>query len=383
MSNAVQYKPGLLVCNEAPVGILSTHGAQKRIAQSAQAPYTRLMTTTLRAAGFLALALLVGAASYYYPSFSNVAAVSAAQEPTVVRWLIGHQPTYLFEKSNTVFADEVARRSGGTLRLEVLTPEDFGITGRDLTREEIARFMSENKADVSSVYVGALAEAQSTAVFSVPFLFRDYPHVDRFIESDMGRSVLVDISESTPFSALAFTFSGGFISIASQDPKVKSVSDLKERRIAYNAFGTELTGANIAALGAVPAQVSAEVETPTEVLVTYTRLGEREATSIKSIIDVFHEVYATTMIASDSFMGRLTQEERNALTEAAVTAAAVERQDSIQFAAETRQKLLDTGVQVTSLSGSEKATLVKQLQAAYGAAREKIGLDLIDAVAAM
>ena len=371
------------MCNETPVGILSTHGAQKRIAQSAQALYTRLMTTTLRAAGFLALALLVGAASYYYPSFSNVAAVSAAQEPTAVRWLIGHQPTYLFEKSNTVFADEVARRSGGTLRLEVLTPEDFGITGRDLTREEIARFMSENKADVSSVYVGALAEAQSTAVFSVPFLFRDYPHVDRFIESDMGRSVLVDISESTPFSALAFTFSGGFISIASQDPKVKSVSDLKERRIAYNAFGTELTGANIAALGAVPAQVSAEVETPTEVLVTYTRLGEREATSIKSIIDVFHEVYATTIIASDSFMGRLTQEERNALTEAAVTAAAVERQDSIQFAAETRQKLLDTGVQVTSLSGSEKATLVKQLQAAYGAAREKISIDLIDAIAAM
>jgi len=371
------------VCNEAPVGILSTHGAQKRIAQSAQALYTRLMTTTLRAAGFLALALLVGAASYYYPSFSNVAAVSAAQEPTAVRWLIGHQPTTLFEKSNTVFADELIRRSGGMLRLEVLTPEDFGIIGRDLTREEVARFMAENKADVSSLYVGTLSEAQSIAVFSVPFLFRDYPHIERFIENEAGRSVLADISESTPFTALAFTFSGGFVSIASQDPKIASPADLKDRHIAVSTIRTDLTRGNIEGIGAVPVQVTADTETPKEVLVTYTRLGEREVDSIKSIIDVFHEVYATTIIASDSFMGRLTQEERNAVTEAAVAAAVVERQDSIQLAAETRQKLIDSGVRVTTLSDTERSSLVQQLEAAYRAAREKIGTDLVDAIAAM
>lgn len=332
----------------------------------------------------LAIAGFIGTRSL--PRFPQPAA-AAAGKPIEVRWLLAHQPTELFSKAAAVFADDLAKDSGGTMELSVILPKDLGYTG-DIPTADVMQILQNGKAELGTTYVvGIAGEDPELNVLNLPYLFTDYASATKVLDGDAGKELLATIGENTPARGLAFTYSGGFRIIVSNTP-IRTAADFKGLHIA--TAGGPVAEEALKALGATPIPVTIgasgapePVASADAVETTYTRLsgalGEPPF-RFKYISDTYHSLFLTAILASKSFYDTLTPAQQDALMRAAQDAAAVERQDSIALGAQTRTDIQKEGVTVIVPSQDALAALKQKLQPVYGTFAPQFGQNTIDAI---
>lgn len=338
--------------------------------------------TSLATLGIVALFLAVFWFSGGSP-VSNTAAASGT-ETKVVRFLIAHEPVSVFERSNKVFKDELEKLSGGAMTFEVLTAEDFGVTGRDLTQTEVYALMDAGEVDVSSMQAASFSrEVPKTDIFLMPFLFKGYDTIVDFFNSNEGEEVLGEISDETRVTALAYTFSGGFRVIMLKDPNA-TLEDIKGKEIA--GLGNGITQEGLAVLGAKAVAVNEET-TRSETAgidgaeVSYTRFSALDRpTSMQSVVETGMSVLVTMLVADDTFFNSLTQDEQDVLMGAALAAAEVERDDSIALANQTKSDLISQGVSIQELSEQTREALREDSAGVYEAFSSSIGSSFLQAV---
>lgn len=333
----------------------------------------------------LALFIVAAAVFAFGNTPLNVFAATSSDDRIVVRFLIAHQPVSVFERSNKIFVDELQRLSDGAMTVEILTPADLGKPGGDISREEVYELMDSGEIHMSSMATTALApEAPRVGIFSLPFLFKNYDTLNSFLGSSEGAEVLQDVSDNTRTHALAYTFSGGFRSIALRDSGVDSLGDLSGARIASS--GGDIAKSTLESLGLVFESVGADTASHDTsdvdgVEVTYTRLSSlTEQTSMRSIIDTGHSVLVTMMLADDAFFNGLDASQQHALLSAAQKAAAAEREDSEALAGETREMLSESSIVITPVSTEVRATLREASAAVYDRFESRFGEDFLTAV---
>jgi TRAP-type C4-dicarboxylate transport system substrate-binding protein len=278
---------------------------------------------------------------------------AASDSPRVITMVIAHKPYSVFERSNEIFAQELHRLSSGSLELRVISPIELGReTDADIPKDEILELMRRGDVQVSTAVVSAFeGTVPEASALDRSFAFDNYSDVAGFLDGEEGESLLSRVSASSPVEALAFTFSGGFRSVALRDPSAASLADIAHQRISHS--GGAATNKTLALLGASPADGASD-----GVEFTYTRVSEMaEPFTYPTIIETRHGVLATMILVDDVFMASLSEKERMALRQAAQAAAIAERDDSIALAAKVKEQLRESGVRIIEVADETRARL--------------------------
>lgn len=284
---------------------------------------------------------------------------------TKIRWVVAHDPLYLFLRAAEDFQAEVnARSKDHKIEVEIMTPSQYAERyneGKYVPRQELFTLMHEGKIEMSQMVTTTLAAKfnKDMHVLDMPFLFEDHEHATRALEGAPGQQLLASFSPESRIRGLAFTYSGGFRCVpAGKD--VTSLADLagEHIRTGMNPIARD----TFAALGATPVSMELE-EMNMAVRDGYVVGGESawpriypcdQNTFSKSVVDTGHSLFLTSIIVSDNFWNTLSPELQQIISEAAVAAGRTERERSIQDGDDAKVKLAQEGIAVVELSAAEK-----------------------------
>jgi TRAP-type C4-dicarboxylate transport system substrate-binding protein len=308
---------------------------------------------------------------------------------TKIRWVVAHDPLYLFLRAAKDFQAEVnARSKDHKIEVEIMTPVQYAERyndGKYIPRQQLFTLMHEGKIEMSQMVTTTLAAKfnPDMHILDMPFLFKDHDHATRALEGNPGKQLLSSFSKESNIRGLAFTYSGGFRCVPA-GKNVKSLADL--------AGETIRTGMNpmardtFAAIGAKPMSMELE-EMNVAVRDGYVIGGESawpriypcdQNTFSKSVVDTGHSLFLTSIIVSDNFWSTLSPELQQIIAEAAIAAGRTERRRSIEDGADAMVKCEQEGIKVIKISDEERENFKKVTEPLYD--KYKFAPGLLDAI---
>ena len=282
-----------------------------------------------------------------------------------IKWLIAHEPVVLFLRTAKAFAEEVRQSTDGQIDIEIYTAREYANEFNGGVKENPMVYMERGELEMSQLHISQLWKWNVPAFMALelPFLFKDHDHATRVLEGEIGQSMLTELKEKSPARGLAFTYSGGFRVVAS-DKEIESLADFKNLSF-YT--GTNPIGLDtIEAIGGCPEAHAIEdywISLHTEgdkhdaVDTTVPRvLATVEKTRKRFITNTKHSLFLTSIIVSETFWNSLEDELKEKLAKAAINAARLERQWSIEDTESiVNQDPAVTGVTYKELSDEEMA----------------------------
>jgi TRAP-type C4-dicarboxylate transport system substrate-binding protein len=296
-------------------------------------------------------------------------------KPQKIRWLIAHEPVKLFLRTAEAFAEKIAELTDNQYELDIFTAADYHtkykIFDKTATQLEFSKDLNgpmveidNGDVEMSQLHISEIGMWHHSDFFALemPFLFRDHDHAARVFEGTIGKSLLDGLAERSPARGLAFTYSGGFRCIAS-DNKLNGLDDLKN--LTFTTGVNPIAIDTVEALGSVAqakpirdhyknsaetAQSSNIIETTIpRYLAQFTNTNKRYLTNTK------HSLFLTSIIISNKFWDSLDQDTQAAFQEAALYASKLERKWSVDeaeaFAAKEDHD--DIGVTYNELSDAD------------------------------
>jgi len=307
-------------------------------------------------------------------------------EPKIVSWVIAHEPVHLFVRTARAFADEIEKTSKGKLIVEILTVEDY------LKKDDKAYLDSHGNLSIDSIFNaledGRVAMSQTiTSSFGwinknflaldLPFLFKDHDHVTSVMEGSVGRELCESLSERSGMKGLAFTYSGGYRIIGSNRP-IDTLTALQQSSVRIGP--NPVNYVTMKALGANPKQLR-QVGYGYDVIeqgstdVTETTYLRFKGTHI---LKTQHNMYMTTIAVSTKFWNELDAETQELFQAAAVKAAQIERQWSIEDCDKFERECAENGVEIHELTASEREQFKDMTKSVYTDAEEWFSPGLVE-----
>jgi len=307
-------------------------------------------------------------------------------EPKIVSWVIAHEPEHLFIRTARAFADEIEKTSKGKLIVEILTASDY------LKKDKTAKLGPDGNVHFRCIFDaledGRVAMSQTqTSVFGrinkdffaldLPFLFKDHDHVTSVMEGSVGRELCESLSERSGVRGLAFTYSGGYRVIGSNRP-IDTLTALQDSsvRVGHNPVNY----VTMKTLGITPQKrdylgygydvIEQGSDDATET--TYLRFKG------KHVLKTQHNMYMTTIAVSTKFWDELDTETQELFQAAAVKAAQIERQWSIEDCDKFERECVENGVEIHELTASELAQLENMTKSVYTEVDEWFSPGLVD-----
>ena len=306
-----------------------------------------------------------------------------------IKWLIAHQPEYLFLRTAKAFAkmlEEVAPQ----YKIEILTTEQYRDQyDADFTRDKILDLVRNNVIQMSQTEVWELGMStgdNNFLAFDMPFLFKNHAHARRVLEGPIGSAINKRLGKKSGIRGLAYTYSGGYRTIGS-DTAIKNLSDLNNKTIRVNGnpitkeFWTSL-GVNINR-GSHGKRVNDEDVTSDLTLpegidgkdTTYIRFQ-----NAKNFLKSEHSLFLTDILVSEKFFNELSKEDQNLFLEAAHKAARLERKWSQDDADQFETTAKERGCEINQLSEKDKNQMMEKAKPLYEKWSSKFFPGLIDGI---
>jgi TRAP-type C4-dicarboxylate transport system substrate-binding protein len=294
-------------------------------------------------------------------------------EPKIVSWVIAHEPVHLFIRTARAFADEIEKTSKGKLVVEILTASDYlkkdntATVGRDgnINTKCIFNALEDGRIAMSQTQTSVFGQINKDFfALDLPFLFKDHNHVTSVMEGSIGRELCESLSERSGVRGLAFTYSGGYRVIGSNRP-IDTLTALQESsvRVGHNPVNYM----TMKTLGVTPKErdylgygydvIEQGSDDATET--TYLRFKG------KHVLKTQHNMYMTTIAVSNKFWDELDVETQELFQAAAVKAAQIERQWSIEDCDKFERECVENGVEIHELTASEIAQLEDMTKSVY------------------
>lgn len=254
-------------------------------------------------------------------------ATSPAEQSKVLR--LGHvlNEQHPVHRGMQVFADEVGRLSGGTLRIDIYADAKLG------SERELLELVQIGSLAATKVSAGQLeAFAPTFGLFSLPYLFDDRDHFWRFAASADGERML-DTSRSARLQGLTFYDAGSRSFYLGRD--VETIVDHPDdlRGLSLRVMSSRTAVAMVETLGAKPVPIpfgelysaldtgtvdGAENNPPS----LYTS-RQYEVASSYSLNE--HAILPDVLVIGTETWQRLTQQERDWVKQAAQISAIAQR----------------------------------------------------------
>jgi len=293
-----------------------------------------------------------------------------------LKWLIAHQPVYLFQRVAEDFKRIVNAKSKDVqIDIEILTDTEYNQKYKpstDANRNNLWKFLQDNSVQIAQMLTSSLARQtnEQMHLLDLPYLFEDHQHAAEVLEGDIGVNLLNNFSKESRLKGLAYTYSGGFRLL----PLSGTVATLGEIAGQCVRSGpSHISQETIKSLGFVPVpteleEVNAAVESGRVVGAEYVpqRLLPDQCDSwVKTIVETEHSLFLTSIVVNIDWWNSLDQDVQRIFSEAALEAAQNERALSLKDGAESIAKLEADGVKVIRLSDAEKAELRNRTEAVY------------------
>jgi C4-dicarboxylate-binding protein DctP len=310
-------------------------------------------------------------------------------KPINIRWLIAHEPKHLFLRTAEAFAREIAASSDGRLTVEIVSMEDLGpqptviaeYQGQTYeTTPHCLTHLDQGRVEMTQTQVYHYAMYnENFRVLDMPFLFRDHDHASRVLEGDIGRALLGSLPRHGNLKGLAFTYSGGYRVIGTDQP-ISSLDDFNGLRIRTNA--NPVNTDTMTALGAEA--VALQGYGYDEI-----RAGELDAADTtylrfqgSHILKTYHSLFLTAIAMRDDFLQSLPADLQQLVQDAAFRAARIERQWSLEDTDRFEQEADANGVTITELTAQDTEQMQQRLGTVYNTWRERFMPGLVDRILA-
>lgn len=307
-------------------------------------------------------------------------------EPKIISWVIAHEPVHLFVRTARAFADEIEKLTKGKLVVEILTVTDYlkkdnkaTLNPRgDLNFECILNALEEGRIAMSQTQTSEFGMInRNFFALDLPFLFKDHDHVTSVMEGEIGRELCESLSERSGVRGLAFTYSGGYRIIGSNRP-INTLSALQNSSIQIGI--NPVNYLTMKSIGATPKKRRLvgygydviEQGSDDAAETTYLRFKG------KHVLKTQHNMYMTTIAISSKFWNELDAETQELFQAAAVKAAKIERQWSIEDCDKFERDCAENGVEIHELTASERDQFEEMTKSVYTEADEWFSPGLID-----
>lgn len=284
------------------------------------------------------------------------------QQTNKIKWLIAHEPIALFLRTAQAFAEEVRTATDGQIDIEIYTAKEYADKFNNGVKENPMVYMDRGELEMSQLHISQLWKWNVPAFMALelPFLFRDHDHATRVLEGEIGQQMLAELSEKSPARGLAFTYSGGFRIIAT-DEEVNTLADFKNLNFytGVNPIGIDTIEAIGGIADAHPIEdywqsVHNEGDNHDAVDSTVPRLlATVSKTNKRYITDTQHSLFLTSIIVSEQWWSALSSELKEKLGQAAFNAARLERKWSIEDVERVAREGVEIGVEYKKLDPAE------------------------------
>lgn len=219
-------------------------------------------------------------------------------------------------------------------------------------------------------------------IFDLPFMFTDMAAVDRFQQSDAGQK-LKNAMRRKGLQGLAF-WHNGMKQLSASRPLVNPAD---ANGLKFRIMSSDVLKAQFEALSANPQKMAfSEVYSSLQTGVvdgqenTWSNIYTKKFFEVQDgVTETNHGVLDYLVVTSTEFWDSLSDDVRTQLSQILkeVSAQANEASGAINTA--NRQKVIDSGRQVRTLSAEQRAAWVEALKPVWKQFEKDVGRDLIDA----
>ncbi|MGB9903903.1 MAG: TRAP transporter substrate-binding protein [Desulfotomaculales bacterium] len=276
------------------------------------------------------------------------------------------------------FADLIKERTNGRIQITVYPDGQLGKGERELLEA-----LQQGTVDL---YVGSTGPvgsfSPSMMIVDIPFLFRDYTHVDKVLDGPIGRQLLDDL-EKAGLKGLAF-WENGFRNLTNSKKPVRTPEDAKGLKIrtmenqvhitAWKAAGvipTPMAWSEV--FGALQQKVVDGQENPVAVVYT-SKLYE-----VQKYLSMTQHVYspAPIIMSLKKWQG-LSKEDQELFLRTAQEVASWQRKQGRDEEKKMLAELEQKGM--TVIRDVDKEAWQKAMQPAFEEFSRQFGRDKIDAI---
>jgi TRAP-type C4-dicarboxylate transport system substrate-binding protein len=280
-----------------------------------------------------------------------------------INWLIAHEPQHLFLRTAQAFSQRLFELTQQQIKINILTTQEY--QQRHCPefdeRTDLLPHLIANRITMSQTQTHRTGNS-NFRVFDMPFLFRDHDHATTVLEGPIGAAMCENLSRTTGIRGLAFTYSGGFRVIGSNEP-ITSAQDLLDKRVRVNL--NPVNSDFITAIGGDPNPMYSygydEIEAG--------ELDAAETTYIrflgKYVFKTEHNMFLTAILINNEFWSGLDPKLQAAFQQTATEVARLERQWSVEDAEQFEQQCKQNGVTITFITEQDKAKLKSASQFIY------------------
>lgn len=306
-----------------------------------------------------------------------------------IRWILAHEPFDLFIRAAAQFKKEVSEKTNGAIDIEVLGLNEFEKKyndGKALDRYKILDLVNDGTIEMSQMYTTTLGLLDKEMfVLDMPFLFRDHTHAANVLDGEIGAGLMDSLSSKSNIKGLAFTYSGGFRVI----PGNEVISTLEQ----FKGMNVRVAKSPVAedtfkAVGANPVVMA--IEDLAEAIgsksvdageSTYPRIYGMKQNETASIINhTEHSLFLTTLIMNKQLWESLDAETQKVFADAAISAARIERAESLEDITITQKRAKEDGIQVVTLPASEVEKFKQATEEVYIKYEDYFTSGLIDSI---
>lgn len=293
-----------------------------------------------------------------------------------LKWVIAHEPAYLFYRVAEDFKNIVNSKSHIVkIDIEILTDKEYNkkySPETEINRNNLWKALQDNTVQIAQMTTSSLGRQfnKDMQVYDMPYIFTDHDHAAEILEGEVGEKILNSFEPVSNLKGLAYTYSGGFRLITSKE-SVVDITQLsgKSMRSGMSSIAQD----TIRSLGMDPVPTDVEQLTPT-VKRGAAVGGEHVAQRLlpdncqewtDTIIDTEHSLFLTSIVVNRDWWNALDEEVQEIFLSAAKQAAKNERQLSIEDGVQSIEKIKSMGVKYVTLTTEQKNQLKLKTESVY------------------
>ena len=315
------------------------------------------------------LHLLTAAPALAVTGCTAQSASSQQEKPLILRYAENQPEDYPTSKAAKAFAELVAQRTGGRVKVLVYSGAELG------AEQSVIQQMQFGGVDFSRVSLSQLAEYEpELSVLQLPYLYSDAEQMWRVLDGSIGDEFLAML-DGMDLVGLSW-FDAGVRSFYTRE-KVTGLDDLQGLTIRVQE--SDMMSEMILDLGAKPAQVvysrvyaalhNAEIDGAENNWPSYEAMGHYEVAPY--FLKDEHARVPELQLASEAAMEKLAELDPDIIRTCGKESALAERRLWAEREASAEKHMREWGVEVTTLSAAEKARFRAAVEPMYAAFEEQ------------
>ncbi|OBZ94720.1 C4-dicarboxylate ABC transporter [Pararhizobium polonicum] len=300
-----------------------------------------------------------------------------AEDAKVAKLGHGFADTHPRSAAMKYFAEEVAKATGGSVKVDVFGNSAIG------SEEKMLMALQSGTIDL---YMGALApiatHEKELQIFDVPFLFATDAEAAEVLDSPQGKRLLDNLAD---MNIHGLVWAGGaFRNLSNSKHPVASLADMKGLKVRVMQSPMALASFKALGMNAVPMAFT-EVYTALETRALdgyehpFVDMYANKMFEVQKYLTASNHVYTpVALLASKRFYDSLTPDQQNAIQAAAEKTRTFQREAELRDAAEALKKLEAEGMEATVMPPAELDAIRKAIEPVVAKNKDVIGNEFVD-----